>query len=378
MVNVLLILYPPDYISYYFAPLVSWWYLIIYFTMLVGSKYNDRTAFLLAKITISMALHTWFMRESWLLSELFDILRSIFRIEWVAREWTFRVTLDGFIVYVGMLAAIGFIKVRELRLTDHSHWPLISRCAIAGSALAVLWFFWFELSRTDKFAYNAWHPYVSAIPVLAFVVLRNANATLRSCSSRVFAFIGTCSLETFIMQYHFWLAGDTKGILLVIPGTSWRPVNMIITTVMFIWLRCVAPRSFLARAPLTVLCSSHKVAEATGVLTAWICGTLKKTLPTSNSPAANNPPQPESIPLTSDVGDQAHSSTGQAEDGAIGSDGAPNRWLDRLADGPSSSHQSKITGLRVVVQQCLRGLPGKLAGCLLLLWVLNLSWPAKP
>lgn len=348
-----------DYISYYFAPLVSWWYLIIYFTMIVGSKYNDRTGFLLAKITISMALHTWFMRESWLLTEIFDFFQSMFRIEWVAREWNFRVTLDGFIVYVGMLTAIAFIKIRELRLTDHHLWPLVSRCAIVGSALAVLWFFWFELSRADKFAYNAWHPYVSAIPVLAFVILRNANVTLRSSSSRVFAFIGTCSLETFIMQYHFWLAGDTKGVLLVVPGTSWRPLNMVITTIMFIWL-------------------SHKVAEATGVLTAWICGTLKKTLPTSNPPPANSV-QPESIPLATGVGNQAAAAgtdrPREGEDGGAGGANTSGRWLDRLADGPSGQSKSNLGG---AMQQYLRGLPGKLAGCLLLLWVLNLSWPAKP
>ncbi|KAG9104611.1 hypothetical protein FRC06_000757 [Ceratobasidium sp. 370] len=357
--GLLLTMYPLDYISYYFAPLVSWWYLIIYFTMFIGSKYNDRMPFLLAKIAISMSLHTWFMRETWLLSEGFDFLRGMFRIEWVAREWTFRVTLDGFIVYVGMLTAIAFIKIRELRVTDHPSWPLVSRCAIIGSALAVLWFFWFELSRADKFAYNAWHPYVSAIPVLAFVLLRNANVTLRSCNSRVFGFIGTCSLETFIMQYHFWLAGDTKGVLLVIPGTSWRPVNMVITAIMFIWL-------------------SHKVAEATGVLTAWICGTLKKTLPTTNPAVANNISQPESIPLTSDVSNQgSNSNTRQGADGAVGSEGTPGRWLDRLADGSSSGQQNK-TSLGSAVQQYLRGLPGKLAGCLLLLWVLNLSWPAQP
>lgn len=180
------------------------------------------------------------MRESWILAEIFDILQGTFNIEWVAREWTFRVTLDQFIVYVGMLTAIAFIKIRELRLTDHARWPLASRCAIGGSSLALVWFFWFELTRADKFAYNAWHPYISAIPVLAFVVLRNASTALRSSSSRVFTFIGTCSLETFIMQYHFWLAGDTKGILLVVPGTAWRPLNMVITTVMFIWLRYVA------------------------------------------------------------------------------------------------------------------------------------------
>ncbi|ELU44524.1 O-acetyltransferase [Rhizoctonia solani AG-1 IA] len=343
---------------YYFAPLVSWWYLIIYFTLFVGAKYNDRTAFVLAKITVSMALHTWFMHESWILKELFEILEGTFQIEWVAREWNFRVTLDQFIVYVGMLTAIAFLKIREIRLTDHPSWPLASRCAIGASVFSLFWFFWFELTRTDKFAYNAWHPYVSAIPVLAFVILRNANTALRSSSSRVFAFIGTCSLETFIMQYHFWLAGDTKGVLLVIPGTAWRPLNMVITTVMFIWL-------------------SHKVAEATGVLTAWICGTRKKTLPTSNPPAANNA-QPESIPLTSDIGDQVASGVDQPRsdvDTERGSGRTPGRWLDRLADGPAGPTKSNFGN---AIQQYIRGLPGKLAACMLVLWALNLAWPTKP
>ncbi|KAG8763797.1 hypothetical protein FRC11_012373 [Ceratobasidium sp. 423] len=345
-----------DYISYYFAPLVSWWYLIIYFTLFVGAKYNDRTAFVLAKIAFSTALHTWFMHEPWILTEIFEILAGTFQIEWVAREWNFRVTLDQFIVYVGMLTAIAFIKIRELRLTDHPSWPLASRCAIGASVFGLLWFFWFELTRANKFAYNAWHPYVSAIPVLAFVVLRNANTALRSSSSRVFAFIGTCSLETFIMQYHFWLAGDTKGVLLVIPGTAWRPLNIVVTTIMFIWL-------------------SHKVAEATGALTAWICGTQKRTLPTSNPPPANNA-QPESIPLTSDIGNQVAPSGADRPrpdaDTEAGNGRAPDRWLDRLADGQSKS------SFRNTLQQYIRGLPGKLAACMLLLWALNLSWPAKP
>jgi hypothetical protein len=74
------------------------------------------------------------------------------------------------------------------------------------------------------------HPYVGVLPVVAFAILRNANPTLRSVSSSAFVFVGTCSLETFIIQSHLWLAGDTRGILVIIPGVKWRPANLMLTT----------------------------------------------------------------------------------------------------------------------------------------------------
>jgi len=135
-----------------------------------------------------------------------------------------------------MLAAIAVIKIREYRLTDHLHWHLVIKTSIGISAAIILWFFAFELYQESKYSYNGWHPYISFLPILAFTILRNSNPILRSATSRVFAFIGKCSLETFVIQFHFWLAGDTKGILLVVPGTRWRPINFIVTTVMFIYL----------------------------------------------------------------------------------------------------------------------------------------------
>src|SRR5262247_922323 len=95
-----------DYISYYFSPLVSMWYLVTYGTMAIVSRFNDRTPFLLAKIFISTGLMTWFMSEIWLLETIFDFLSRFCGIHWSAREWSFRVNLDLWIAYVGMLTAL--------------------------------------------------------------------------------------------------------------------------------------------------------------------------------------------------------------------------------------------------------------------------------
>ncbi|KAG6912037.1 hypothetical protein DXG01_000285 [Tephrocybe rancida] len=358
-----------DYISYYFSPLVSMWFLIIYATMFVGSQFNDRTPFILGKIVISAGLFTWFMKEQWLLEMLFTFLRRVFGIHWSAREWNFRVTLDLWIVYAGMLAAIAVIKIRDHRLTDHARWVLATRIAIALSALCIVWFFVFELLQASKFTYNLWHPYMSWIPVLSFVVLRNASVILRSASSSAFAFIGRCSLETFIIQYHLWLAGDTKGVLLVIPGTPWRPVNFVLSTIMFIYV-------------------SDQMAHATTTITSWICGGAAKAslpLPATSSGTAttslsstrrdpdmsrSNEDATEAIPLVTGSPNPKDDARGPEPDTPVRS----RRWVDRLAEG--SAPPPRTPGFRIWYgEDTGLGVKTKLLIGVGVMWVVNLLWP---
>ncbi|KAJ4002399.1 10 TM acyl transferase domain found in Cas1p-domain-containing protein [Lentinula boryana] len=315
-----------DYLSYYFAPLVSLWYMIMYVTLAAGSRFNDRTPLLVGKILISAALVTLFFHTLWPLETLFEILARIFRIQWSAKEWAFRVKLDLWIVYVGIFAALAVIKIQELHLTESARWPMVQKAAIVLSALIMTWFFVFEVTQESKFTYNYWHPYISCLPVLAFVVLRNANATLRAANSQLFAFIGRCSLETFIIQYHLWLAADTKGVLLVLPGTQWRPLNFIITSIMFVYI-------------------SNQVAHATGTLVTTVCG---------------QKPKATALPTTSS---EAHSSQNSVQ---------PRRWVDRLADGAASPHQASF--YKLWEKPVETNYVTKLAVICGAMWMLNLLW----
>lgn len=345
-----------DYLFYYFAPLVSFWFLIIYATLFVGSRFNDYLFFVLGKIIISMTITTTFFTHTYLLEGLFRLLAKFCRIHWSAKEWAFRITLDIWVVYFGMLVAIAYIKLRKLRIIDHPRWNTVRQGSIIASVVALVWFFAFELGQPSKFTYNKWHPYISIIPILAFVILRNATAMLRSASSRLFAFIGTCSLETFILQYHFWLAADTKGILLFIPGTRWRPLNFVFSTIIFVWL-------------------SHKVAGATGELTSWICGGKKKTLPTSAPPVQAPPMTEEAIPLVVQNGEEEAEKRGATGPENNPSDGS--RWIDRLVDGSNNNNP----GFRMVTGGSSWGeefsLPIKTGLCMVVLWVINMAWPAS-
>ena len=243
-----------DYLFYYFAPLISFWYIVIYCTMGVGWQRNHDMGFLVSKIFISAVLVTFLTRSYVFFDTLFLILEKTCKIRWNLDEWHFRLNLDGFIVYVGMLCAIVNIRITKAFESNEpvrtSLDALISRhfyrmrFISATIAIMVLPIFFVVISEiSTKQAYTSWIPYTSALPILCFVILRNISCHTRIFFSSIFAWVGRHSLETFTLQFHIWLAADTKGLLAlgVVEGASGdamsgRYLDLVVLTIVFLWV----------------------------------------------------------------------------------------------------------------------------------------------
>ncbi len=306
-----------DYQFYYFAPLVSFWFVVVYLTLAVGRTHNHDCRFLLAKLLMSIVAVIRFTQDGGPVDAIFVLLYRFCRTRWDEREWSFRVSLDMFIVYVGMACAIlcahasssapppgdAFGKaLRELALRPAVRWATVAVAAVALPA-----FFWLTAQRwTSKYDYNRWHPYISPLPILAFVVLRNAHRRLRGVHSAVFAWLGRCSLETFTLQYHMWLAADTRGVLSLglflgdgedRPGAAgvgrWLELGLL--TAVFLW-------------------TSSDVAHATGIITSWIVGPEASSPPSS---AAQTEALSLELPLHASAAGEQRAGTGSSEKPAV-------------------------------------------------------------
>lgn len=256
-----------DYLFYYFAPLITFWYIVIYVTMGTAHSQNSSLSFLTCKIALSAWLITTLIGTPGLFEKVFLVLERTCRIHWNVTEWRFRLQLDGYIVYVGMICGILFARISSSlhgQRSEGDTLPFIRRywlplrLSAVVTALIALPVFW-QLTRrfSNKADYNSWVPYMSCVPILSFVVLRNCSRHTRNFHSSVFAWLGRHSLETFTLQFHIWLAADTKGLLaLGISGRNpthiaGRWPDFCLLTVVFFWL-------------------SWHVAAATGTITAWI------------------------------------------------------------------------------------------------------------
>jgi hypothetical protein len=228
-----------DTLFYYFGPLVTFWFLVVYWTMAILPSWNQHVGLLMLKMALSLGIALGFIGVPGILEGFFDFMYVVFGTEWNAKESRFRLMLDPFAVHGGMIVAFITAQIQDKgdtfvkRIMNRLGGWSIAKKAVSFLSFVVvisygLWLIFGSFSKSDN---NQIHPYTSVFVLVGFIVLRNVNEAMRKTTSVWFRWVGTFSLETFLLQYHLWLAVDTRGLLVVLPGMFW--LNMVLTTILF-------------------------------------------------------------------------------------------------------------------------------------------------
>ena len=241
-----------NYFSYYFAPCVSFWFVVTWIALRIHPKSNVRPWALTVKVIVALLISHLVISAPRVLEWASRVSEWAFGLSWSASEMRFRLSLDRFVPFSGILVA-GWNFQEETR-RERSGIPedpvddpdqdqtrpdvvvpktptsesvasndgfSLPRWLAFGSLLTIgLYSCIFVLppplgwgQTLDKYAYNALHPYVSPFVVVALLFLRNSTPGLRSSYLRLPTALGRISLETYVLQYHVWLANDATSIL---------------------------------------------------------------------------------------------------------------------------------------------------------------------
>lgn len=238
------------YQFYYFVPLVSFWFLVVYVFMAVWphvtSSSIDSSAvhyfFMVLKLSALTAAITLMYSSEVFFEKIFlsTPLKALFvTTDDSLVDWRFRWSIDRYSTLYGLLFAFGMMIGRKFKLFNESNSEsgLFSSRGLTWfisvtSVSCLTGYIIFTAVCRSKQECNEIHSYVAFVPILSYICLRNLPGWLRTKYSAFFAWFGQISLELFIGQYHIWLAADTHGLLVLLPG--FPVMNVIVTSFIFV------------------------------------------------------------------------------------------------------------------------------------------------
>jgi len=243
-----------EYMLYYICAMHTLFTIFVIVALYIRNDVNSSTGALYAKVGItaimtlgiydtSSAVFTGIFGTIPGIRQLFafhDPLHPEFTDE--MHEWFFRSGLDRFIWIVGMLFAMwvpSFVQLFE-RLDAKPALERISQSCGLGIVVLIPFGIWVhQVFMLPKRSYNLVHPYTSAIPIAAYLVLRNLFACLRERYLFLFAYLGRYTLETYILQFHVWmkttgLNGSPKHLMEWIPGNY--IANFVVVSAVYLFL----------------------------------------------------------------------------------------------------------------------------------------------
>ena len=279
------------YQFYSFIPLVTFWFVCAYIIMAIFPRVSVHTAkdnpYQMAYIFIKLCVLLAFAiglstSESFFESVfMFKLWKYLFvNSDDLVSEWRTRWNLDAYSFMIGMFFALFVSILKMFNLIDNSDEnqieleesstelrdkrrekslpKYIKLFFILTSVTGLVSYVVFSNLCRTKEGCNRYISYITVIPVrdlnicfnwannfliyfefsfkiISFIILRNTIDFLSDKYSLFFRWLGKISFELYVSSYHIWLAADSNGILVLLPG--YPVLNVLIATLVFI---CVA------------------------------------------------------------------------------------------------------------------------------------------
>jgi hypothetical protein len=217
---------------YYICPMHTYWFISVYAFMGIYPSWNDHRGKMIIKFAIYAVINSIIFDISGVAEKFFYPLWPLLGFDDgkhpIMHEWAFRLGLDHWVCFIGMLCAYNypyfeaFVQRIEQNgsLQMSQRWKeILIKCSISVPLLvAFLLWHGFVLGPLDKYDYNKLHPYLSFIPILVFIWFRNMFPILRTYYIHLFAELGKITLETYLSQLHAYLQSNAKELVAYIVG----------------------------------------------------------------------------------------------------------------------------------------------------------------
>ncbi|WYZ40247.1 hypothetical protein EsH8_IV_000588 [Colletotrichum jinshuiense] len=249
----------------YSAPLMSFWFGVIYASLVCFKKFNGNPMAFFLKIVAFATFTTFLMQRTRTLERLLSVLESTCGIHWDINTLRSQYTLDRFVPYFGILTAaathrVSVLKRRQLGINAQAPFeklnnaldrglleivyperdaipvkPIMILFSIAYLIVFIILAFVAQVYQNNE-SFDTYHPHTSPWFVLSAIITRNSFRGLRELHVPLAAALGRLSLEAFVLHHHIWLASDGAGVLRIgsrshIP----RPVEVMIIATVFLW-----------------------------------------------------------------------------------------------------------------------------------------------
>ncbi|GAB5360132.1 hypothetical protein AAMO2058_000601100 [Amorphochlora amoebiformis] len=236
----LIMIHGNTFILYYINPLHTFYFLMVFVTMWIGSSCNHDKYPVRWKV-LCLAL---------IIFLIWDV-PGVFKFVWVflprnetigakfgvLHEWHFRSGLDHYSALFGMAFALNYPLAQAwLKSTEEMPWKrqwylksIVLSIVAIGLALWVN-----EIFLLPKLRYNEHHAYTFWIPLLGYIFIRNCSETLRGYHLDLLTRMGKITLETYLMQHHIWLTSNAKTLLVIIPGSPL--CNFFVVSMIYLFL----------------------------------------------------------------------------------------------------------------------------------------------